>query len=388
MQLDLSGAGLREIDLSESVLRHANLSEAILDSVNLEDADVGWSYMPGAKLRGARLKRTDFGWALMEHADLTEADLRGANMHGARLCGANLDGANLGVSHSDADFIVYDGARLCGANLVGANLREANLSGVNLNGTDLSGAVLENADFSAAMCCQTCWSTVNLSKAIGLETIRHEAWSTIGVDTLQLSMGKIPEEFLRGCGLSPWEVKSARLYDPELSPSEIAEMLSTDIFMGRTEEMPYPGIFISYSHFDSNFANKLRGRLYGEGLSVWLDRHDMVAGDLEKQIGRALRSRDVVLLVLSCHSLRSDWVWLEIETALRKEEDENRDVLCPITLDGSWQEHQDDQVLMRRVKKKNILDFSKWKTKRFDAEFEKLLKGLKANYERLSGAEV
>ena len=64
------------------------------------------------------------------------------------------------------------------------------------------------------------------------------------------------------------------------------------------------------------------------------------------------------------------------------EHDEKRDVLCPIALDVSWQDFQDNQVLMRRVKMKHILDFSKWRTKKkFRTQFANLLKGLRINYE-------
>jgi hypothetical protein len=41
-----------------------------------------------------------------------------------------------------------------------------------------------------------------------------------------------------------------------------------------------------------------------------------------------------------------------------------------------------DDMLWRQVKKKNVLDFSKWKTKAFDAPFQKLIKGLRTNFPR------
>ena len=35
----------------------------------------------------------------------------------------------------------------------------------------------------------------------GLETVKHNRPSTIGIDTIYMSKGKIPEVFLRGCGV-------------------------------------------------------------------------------------------------------------------------------------------------------------------------------------------
>ncbi len=115
-------------------------------------------------------------------------------------------------------------------------------------------------------------------------------------------------------------------------------------------------------------------------MSVWLDRHDAIAGPLEKQVGRVIRLQDVVLLVLSKSALESEWVWLEINWALEREKKENRDVLCPVSVDDAWKTFKREPLLMRQVKNKNILDFSKWKTKVFETQFKKLLSGLKIFY--------
>jgi len=73
-----------------------------------------------------------------------------------------------------------------------------------------------------------------------------------------------------------------------------------------------------------------------EGVSVWLDHHDLIAGPLQEQIDRAIRLQDVVLLVLSEASVESDWVEHELEVAREKEKTEKRDVLCPVALDETW----------------------------------------------------
>src|SRR5262245_19605037 len=89
-----------------------------------------------------------------------------------------------------------------------ADLREADLSGANLFEAVLHEAVLRGAVLSEALCIKTIFGNVDLSEAKGLELIKHQGPSSVGVDTLVRSLGKIPEEFLRGCGLTPWEVLS------------------------------------------------------------------------------------------------------------------------------------------------------------------------------------
>jgi uncharacterized protein YjbI with pentapeptide repeats len=129
--------------------------------------------LSGVTLRGATLRKANFSGA-----DLSEADLTGANF-------------------SEAD--------LSRADLRGAILNRANLSEANLNGADLSGAIPNRADLSEAnlsecTCFGTTFGMLDLSGAIGLDTVHHLAPSTIGIDTLFLSHGKIPDAFLRGCG--------------------------------------------------------------------------------------------------------------------------------------------------------------------------------------------
>jgi hypothetical protein len=95
---------------------------------------------------------------------------------------------------------------------------------------------------------------------------------------------------------------------------------------------------------------------------------------------------DVVIVVLSDGSTRSDWVENELEMARQKERQETRDVLCPIALDDSWRTkmelEESNRVLWRTLASKFIVDFSNWKTEReFDESFRKLLRGLKLNYD-------
>ena len=123
--------------------------------------------------------------------------------------------------------------------------------------------------------------------------------------------------------------------------------------------------------------------LTDKGVNVWLDRHEMVAGPLQRQVDRGIRINDVVLLVLSEASVESDWVEHELEMARKKEKDENRDILCPVTLDDAWKAKMNN-VLWRQVKKSHVLDFSKWETEdgTFEPQFQKLVTGLKIYYER------
>ena len=81
------------------------------------------------------------------------------------------------------------------------DLTDANLSSAYLSGAYLSGAYLSGVVLYGGFCSGTSFATVDLSEVKGLESIKHKGPSTVGIDTLFRSHGKIPEGFLRGCSV-------------------------------------------------------------------------------------------------------------------------------------------------------------------------------------------
>ena len=223
----------------------------------------------------------------------------GASLGGADLRGANLHGASLG-----------------GANLRGANLHGASLGGADLSGANLSGASLSGADLGEAVCRATIFADVDFSEVNGLDKIKHEGPSTIGIDTLFRSRGRIPEAFLRGCGV------------PEVLIAYLPSLI------GAMSPIQFYSCFISYSSQDRDFADRLYADLQAKGIRCWLDHEHLKIGDeIRDVIEVNIRVHDKLLLVLSAHSVASEWVRNEVETALEKERRQKRPVLFPIRLD-------------------------------------------------------
>jgi uncharacterized protein YjbI with pentapeptide repeats len=108
-----------------------------------------------------------------------QRSVSGANLFKANLTGADQTGVSFGL-----------------ANLRGANLTDAILTSTKLIMGDLKGAI-----FAGARCRHVVTVDVDLSQAQELESVRHEAPSSLNVDTLVHSMGTIPEAFLRGWGM-------------------------------------------------------------------------------------------------------------------------------------------------------------------------------------------
>jgi hypothetical protein len=308
--------------------------------------------------------------------DLSEADLSGANLRGAYLSIVNLKRADL------------NGADLRKANLQGADLRHANLNGADLReaelrGTDLNYAYLYETNFSLARIAFTIFGDVNIRGPIGLEYVEHSGPSQIAINTLRHSAGKIPEVFLRGCGLSDGEIEMVKLYDPGLNNDERSKILYKIYDLQASQAIQISPLFVSYSHVDSEFVNKIGNYLTKKGIRYWRDIHDMISGRVEKQIDRAIRQNPTVLLILSEHSIKSDWVEHEVRTARELEKEMGRDVLCPVSLDDSWKESRWPKRVMEQVMEYNILDFSAWEDdSKFGKSFNKLIDGLELFYKR------
>jgi TIR domain/Pentapeptide repeats (8 copies) len=351
--------------------------------LNLRGADLSRTNLSGAELSGrdlgSGLTSKQYAKAYQFHeefvtTDLRQADLKDAVLRRTRLVSADLTGAHL------------ERADLRDAVLHGASLMDATLDASDLRGAELNGAILDGASFVGTIFGLVKLCDVDLSKVHALETAKHHFPSHVDVMTLRNSKGSIPDEFLRNCGFMAWESLEAKLFDPALTPEQFAD-LQYKVFQERNRgPLCIGGVFISYSRDDAKFVDKVYERLRKEGIPAWLDRHDMVAGPLQTQVSRAIRLNDVVLLVLSKASIKSGWVENELDMARRKEKDENRDALCPVALDESWKAKvfSDDnprRELWITLAQKNILDFSGWKTKSFDEQFGKLLRGMKIYYE-------
>ncbi len=290
----------------------------------------------------------------LTHANLSEANLAHANLSGADLRSAYLYRASLREAN-------LRGADLSGADLSSADLRDANLRIAFLSDANLSLADLRNANLGLCRCSRTIFADVDLSEVNGLNSVEHRGPSTIGIDTLIDSNGKLPEVFLRGCGV----------------PDALIEYLPS--IMASMQPIQFYSCFISYSSKDQPFAERLYADLQGKGVRCWYAPEDLKIGEkIRVGIDESIRVHDKLLLVLSKNSVASDWVEKEVETAMEKERQQKRTVLFPIRLDDAVMKIETGWPAdIRRAR--NIGDFKKWKTHDpYQKAFERLLRDLKS----------
>lgn len=90
-------------------------------------------------------------------------------------------------------------------------------------------------------------------------------------------------------------------------------------------------VFISYSHRDSEIANRLAKDLGQAGIEVWIDEDGLKIGRvLVSGIQEGLASADYLCVLLSEHSVASPWVEREVSAVLQREFDEGEIRVLPV----------------------------------------------------------
>ncbi|MDQ3652688.1 MAG: toll/interleukin-1 receptor domain-containing protein [Acidobacteriota bacterium] len=321
-------------DLSGAILIGATLSIANLDGVNLGNSNLSKATLIGANFSNS----TPIGAIFMG------ADLSSANFTNAILSGADISNANL-----------------LGVKLIMANLTSADLSRANIIAANIIRVNLSSANFSNAQIAFTTFADTDLSVVKGLETVIHSGPSFIGIDTIYLSKGNIPEVFLRGAGV------------PDVFITQMRKL---------TAVVDYSTCFISFTEADDSFSEKLYNDFQAKNVRCWRWKEDAKWGTtLMRSIDAAVHDYDKVVVICSEQSLQSPAVIREIERALQREDalarqGEEGEVLFPIRLDDyvftGWSHHRKADVTT-----KTIGDFRGWKNHdEYQKAFTRLLRDL------------
>jgi len=329
--------------------------------LNLSGVDLRAAVLCNVDLSFARLDGAIFVGADLSNAHLHKSDLRGANLSSADLYASDLTGAKLGDADLNwADFSAADltAAELCRANLSGAIFRDADLA---------------RAEITGAVCHSTVFASVDLSQVKGLDLLVHKGPSTVGIDTLIRSQGKIPKQFLRGSGV------------PDVLISCLPDLLAA------MRPFQFHSCFISYSTKDENFATKLHADFKAAGIPCWKWDHDARTGQtIWGEIDRAIVLHDKLVLIASESSLKSPQVNREIERAIQEEDKRTKlklegkyegdtNVLFPVRVDDfvfeGWSHPRKADVIA-----KVIADARGWSRSRkiYPAVRDRMIEHLKA----------
>lgn len=248
-------------------------------------------------------KRKENSREIDEILDLHEHWVSSGFRQGQR---ADFSGADL--SNVDFSNRNMSGARFKNARLEGAKLVDTIFHGANLNGANLAGSIMFD----------TVFRRVNLSAVKGLDTVIHHGPSTIGIDTLLRSRGKISQKFMEGIGC------------PKDSITPLLEWAKR-----YRSTRDFESVFISFGGPDEEFAKKISARLKEKGVDTFFFPVSANFGDkLHRVMRDGVNGHDKVILICSKASLNRPGVVNEIEETLTRESREGgAQILIPIRLD-------------------------------------------------------
>ncbi|MQG08431.1 MAG: pentapeptide repeat-containing protein [SAR202 cluster bacterium] len=310
-QVDLSASDLRNSDFMGAMLRRANFSRSYMNPchlyrADLREANLSSTLLSGANLRGADLRKANLEGANLDRAILSDCNFEGANLKGANLSRTNIDRANM--KDADLSGAYFGGSRIKRSNFDNTNLTEsdlfeANIDTVTFDGSDLSGSILGYTVF------QNC----DLSNVSNLDSIRHDAPSTLGVDSL-LKSSNLPEEFLRGIGVTDSFI--------ELSKSIERTVASPECYISCTSE-------------HKEYAIKLQEELRSKGVVCWLFSEDSRGNALvdrrstseEEEIERWVRHYDKLIVVTTEESFSNEVIRNDVVSGKEKQMSEDSWVL-------------------------------------------------------------
>lgn len=232
-----------------------------------------------------------------------------------------------------------------------------------------------------------------------VECKKYKQQNKIGVDVLRALHGA--KEFL-GVSNGILATTSSFTKDATDFASQLYDLKLVDRekileWLGRTESEPpakpptppttFHSAFISYSHVDQAFTDLFVGRLRDKGIRTWYAPEDIKPGDkIHEEVFEAISVIDKLVVVLSETSINSVWVQSEIRRALKREREEGRRILFPISLMPisdlkKWECFDADsgKDLAVELREYYIPSITNWNDPtEFDRFFSEIIRGLKA----------
>lgn len=126
-------------------------------------------------------------------------------------------------------------------------------------------------------------------------------------------------------------------------------------------------VFISYSHEDRDFVDRLVIELVNAKASVWLDRWELRVGDsVLDRIQQEIERAEAIIVVLTPASVDSNWCRRELNAATMRELDEAQVLVLPILAENC--------KIPAFLREKHYADFRE----DFDSGLAQVLKGVAA----------
>ncbi len=192
-----------------------------------------------------------------------------------------------------------------------------------------------STDFSAKKSKKLTLDRMSHPFASYFEKLEKEGWTLCGSfpeGKEYIVLASTPDKKALGVEI---EIEGARswLITPPPSNTALRELMKVALKAHAEDERPrYHGIFLSHTHRDKEFVDRLKSELNGRGVNdVWVDEAEIMVGDsLQKKIEDAITKTRYFGVVLSPRSVKSRWVKKELELAMQMELETDSVVVLPL----------------------------------------------------------
>lgn len=186
-----------------------------------------------------------------------------------------------------------------------------------------------------------------------------------------------------GCVQGPHEKDDSLLLADPMLAAQIASLQArlSDLEAFEAKGLDDGTVFISYSHKDRRFVDRLAARFSRDRIGFWLDEKEILVGDvIDRAISEGIQKNSLFLVVLTPSSIASKWVQRELDEAAHEATEGNKIVL-PIIAKGLAVEG-----IPARMRRFKLADFNK----NFDSSYSTLLRSIKLHLQKYQrkGAET
>ena len=362
-KLNLQGAYINDAKLEDANLADANLQGAELLDVQLTNANLANADLSGGGLLRVTLAKADLSRAKLAKTLLFRTDFLKANLFQAKLPWVSVIGSQfVGTELTQADLSEAD-VHL--TSFVRTDLSGANLSKIQLIGTTFLDVTFHETNLVDSIMANVTIGDCDISPCVGLDSIKHQRPSSIGLDTLTKS-------FYGAGGCFTHELELFFLNAGV--PKQLLDGLPMIL-----KKIEYCTSFVCYGQPDIGFADWLVKDLKARGAACWLYSLDATPGERTwKEITLRRREAEKMIVLCSAKALVRDGVLKEIEEQI----DEDPDKMIPISLDNLWKQpgfliKRGQRDLKPFLLERNYADFSD--NSKYEVSLNRLLKGIKRN---------
>jgi uncharacterized protein YjbI with pentapeptide repeats len=365
-------AGLRldGIDFS-----HLDMEGVLFDEISLNRACFDGTNLKGAKFNKCAMDHASFHETILQDSEILNCTIERSQFYACNMTNIVLSFSNM--TDSQLSKVQLRRGNLEQSNIAASSICEVDFRNARLGGTGFINSRISNSQFVEAKATAADFSGVHMARC---------QFESSDLSEVSFHNSKFANCRISRCKIIGADFSGAQFHQCVINDIDFSRALQTDrmqIVDSRTNDSNqiqknptcsglkyFRTCFLSYSWLDNEFVEQLSCTLSEFGVSIYLDKNEMSSTEwIETSLQKAIKSHEVLVLVLSENSEGRDWVKFEIEFA--------RTIgieVIPVVIDNPIGEKQWVKDIISAHK---TIDFTQWRNEnRFSMSRDLLLEHL------------